>query len=127
MPLLRSMRAAPLALAYWLGVAGARQRNDGRARILMFHGTPRSHAQRLAPAALRRLGGSEDIEAIIGRMKSMKLAARHELERQIRAATPGFAATREERHQFDLAGWDELCRLDPAVIAIGSHTLTHPI
>ena len=32
-----------------------------------------------------------------------------------------------ERHHFDLAGWDELRRLDPAVVTIGSHTLTHPI
>jgi len=37
------------------------------------------------------------------------------------------AGTEGERHDFDLAGWDELRRLDPRTVTIGSHTLSHPI
>src|SRR6266446_1822282 len=44
---LRALSSAPRAVAYWLGVAGAPQRNNGCARILMFHGTPRNRARQL--------------------------------------------------------------------------------
>ena len=42
-----SFLRAPLAAGYLLGVLGAPERNDGRARIVMFHGTPRRFAGRL--------------------------------------------------------------------------------
>ena len=35
---------APLALAYWAGVAGASHRSAAGARILMYHGVPRRDA-----------------------------------------------------------------------------------
>ena len=35
--------------------------------------------------------------------------------------------TAADHAAFDLAGWDELRALDPAVVTIGSHTMTHPI
>ncbi|HWA37352.1 MAG TPA: hypothetical protein VG873_05750, partial [Burkholderiales bacterium] len=44
---MKALLRAPLAAAYYLGVAGAGERNDGRARILMFHGTPRARAATL--------------------------------------------------------------------------------
>jgi peptidoglycan/xylan/chitin deacetylase (PgdA/CDA1 family) len=213
---LRALRSAPLALAYWLGVAGSERRNNGCARILMFHGTPRSHAAAFArvlhyltrnfdivplssiatdaaardvrfrrqialtfddglrnnlevaypilkalgtPATffvcpglierrqwlwnhearqrLRRLdsldklsrdtGGPAQLEPFIEWMKKLDVSRRQAVQEQIRAATPRFAPSAAERHDFDLAGWEELRRLDPAVVAIGSHTLTHPI
>jgi peptidoglycan/xylan/chitin deacetylase (PgdA/CDA1 family) len=213
---LRALRAAPLALAYWMGVAGSGRRNNGCARILMFHGTPRSHAAAFArglryltrsfdivplgsiasdaasadvrfrrqialtfddglrnnvevaypilkelgiPATffvcpglieqrgwlwnhearrrLRRLdslsglsrdtGGPAEVEAFVEWMKKLDLAGRQAVQARIRAATPRFAPTAEERHEFDLAGWEELRRLDPALLTLGSHTLTHPI
>jgi peptidoglycan/xylan/chitin deacetylase (PgdA/CDA1 family) len=203
----KSFLRAPLALAYCLGLAGAAERNDGRARILMFHGTPRSRARALervlryvrrhfdvvplaqvardaasrdvrfrrqvaitfddglrnnvevaypilrrlgmpatffvcpalidarrwlwnheARQRLKRLSGSaSDIESIVQQMKALPLDRRHAMEESIRARTPDFAPTAVERHEFDLAGWDELRGLDPAVITLGSHTLTHPI
>lgn len=212
----RTFRVAPLALAYWLGVAGSAQRNNGCARILMFHGTPRSRAAALArglrylkrsfdivplgsiatgaaardfrfrrqialtfddglrnnvevaypilkelgiPATffvcpeliergkwlwnhearqrLRRLdslgdlsrdsGGPAEVEAFIEWMKKLDLPKRQAVEERVRVSTPRFAPTAEERHEFDLAQWDELRRLDPAIVTIGSHTLTHPI
>lgn len=212
---LRTLRSVPLALAYWLGIAGATQRDDGRARILMLHGVPRRNAAMLARMLrylkrhfdivpleelagavsrrerfsrqvaitfddgvrnnvevaypilralgvhatfflcpqlveerawlwnqetrqrLRRLsslqevsmqtGGPREVEAFIEWMKHLELSRRLEIETCVRAATPNFAATEEERHKFELASWDELRRLDPRFVAIGSHTLTHPI
>ena len=214
----RALRKAPLALAYWLGIAGSARRNDGRARILMFHGTPRRHAGaferglrylkrnfdivplgsiaadagsrdvrfrrqialtfddglrnnveiaypllkelgipatffvcpglieragwlwnhearqrllRLRPEAVRELaresGTGTQVEDIVEWMKSLDRAARERAEERVRDATHNFAATAEERHDFDLAGWEELERLDPSVVTIGSHTMTHPI
>jgi peptidoglycan/xylan/chitin deacetylase (PgdA/CDA1 family) len=213
---LRAMRTAPLALAYWLGVAGSGLRNNGCARILMFHGTPRSRAaafarvlhylkrnfdivplgsiaadagardvrfrrqialtfddglrnnvevaypllkalgipatffvcpglverrqwlwnhearQRLLrldslDALARETGGPAQVEPFIAWMKTLEIARRQAVQERVRAATPRFAPGAAERHEFDLAGWDELRRLDPAIVAIGSHTLTHPI
>ena len=209
----RSIVSAFAALGYSLGVAGARSRANGCARILMLHGTPRRHAQlfesvmryvqrqfRIVPLAalartddlvgklavtfddglrnnvevaypvLRALGvpatffvcpglvdrrawlwnhearqrllrmdakarhdlalelecGSE-VESIIYRMKRLPLADRGHVEALVRAATPRFEPTDVERHELDVAGWSELRALDPAIVTIGSHTLTHPI
>src|SRR3982074_2331356 len=41
---LLALRAAPVALAYWLGIAGSGRRNNGCARILMLHGVARRDA-----------------------------------------------------------------------------------
>lgn len=216
MPKLRSLHSAPLALAYWLGIAGSAQRQSGCARILMFHGTPRHRAgqfervlryikrqfevvplgslpdaidsptaplrrkvvltfddglrnnvqvaypilQRLGlPAtffvcpgliergqwlwnhearqrllrlpSLERIsgetGGPAEVEAFIEWMKALELSSRITVEGRIRAATPDFAPSATQKHELDLAGWDELRRLDPRIITIGSHTLSHPI
>ena len=206
------------ALGYWLGCLGAARREDGAARVIMFHGTPRRHARRfermlrylrnqfdivplpeivdraaagganlrrkvaltfddglrsnidiaypilkrlgipatfficpglverhawlwnhearqrlhrLAPPQRRDIGGvlgcDAEVEAIIDRMKTLGPAARREAEQRIRAATPDFSPTPAEQHEFDLAGWNELRHLDPAIITIGAHTMTHPI
>src|SRR5258708_15550877 len=42
---LRALSSAPRAFACWVGIAGATQRNNGCARVLMFHGTPRNRAR----------------------------------------------------------------------------------
>lgn len=198
---------APLAVGYFLGITGMASRNDGCARILMLHGTPRSEARRLermlrwlrrhfevVPLAqiardaargdvrfrrqvaltfddglrnnvevaypiLKRLGlpatffvcpslidagrwlwnhearqrllrmsrSAHDIDAIVRQMKALPLDKRVEMERSIRARTREFQPTPEERHRFDLAGWQELRSLDPSIVTIGSHTLTHAI
>jgi len=54
-------------------------------------------------------------------MKRLPLREREHAETRIRAATPHFAPTAEERHEFDLAGWDELRALEPRIVTIGSH------
>lgn len=73
------------------------------------------------------LGAPTGVEAFIEWMKTLKLAARRRIEGEIRAATPGFKPSAAQREESDLASWEELERLDPAVVTIGSHTMTHPI
>jgi peptidoglycan/xylan/chitin deacetylase (PgdA/CDA1 family) len=91
----------------------------------------RERLKTLAPQALEEIagfvGGPPEVEAFIEWMKTLKLAARRQVEEAIRAATPQFKATAEQHEKFDLAGWEELARLDPRVVTIGSHTMTHPI
>lgn len=85
----------------------------------------------LASAELRELGmhlGSPILrEALVEWMKRLPFAERRAAEAQIRAATPRFVPSPAERAEFDLATWDELRHLDPAIVSIGSHTMTHPI
>jgi peptidoglycan/xylan/chitin deacetylase (PgdA/CDA1 family) len=213
--MLSALRAAPVALANWIGLAGREDRAP--ARILLFHGTPWRHAStlerqlrwlkrrfRIRPlrsivaaaqqggavdgkvaltfdaglrsnvtvaypilhklalpatffvcpglveragwlwahearcrlvrleAAVRRelaaeLGAPAGIEALVDWMKTLELAARRRVEARLRDATSGFAPTPQEREDFDLAGWQELRKVDPAVVTIGSHSLTHAI
>jgi peptidoglycan/xylan/chitin deacetylase (PgdA/CDA1 family) len=70
---------------------------------------------------------SPNTEAIIAWMKSLPLEQRHHAEQSIRDATMDFQPTNQERTAYDLLGWDDLRRLDPALITIGSHTVSHPI
>ena len=101
-----------------------------RASWLWTH-EARSRLARLDAGARRELaaelGAPEEIEAFVGWMKKLDLAARRRVEARLRDATPRFAPTDAERDDFDLAGWEALRRLDPAIVTIGSHTLTHPI
>jgi peptidoglycan/xylan/chitin deacetylase (PgdA/CDA1 family) len=46
---------------------------------------------------------------------------------RIRAATTSFRPTPIQHDCFDLMSWQELRSIDPAVVTIGSHTLSHPI
>jgi peptidoglycan/xylan/chitin deacetylase (PgdA/CDA1 family) len=213
---LKKLHAAPLAVAYLLGMAGSTQRERSCARILMLHATPRAYARNFerqlrflkrhfevvslaalvdaldsptaplrrkvaitfddglknnvevaypilerlgVPATFfvcpqliergqwlwnhevrrrllrlaslqdiaRETGGPAELEAFIGWMKMLPLARRRKVEERVRAATPGFAPTTVEKREFDLASWEDLRRLDPRVVTIGSHTLTHPI
>lgn len=68
-----------------------------------------------------------EADARVEQMKAMKIAERRAAEEELRRATPGFEPTAAQHEEFDLATWDELRELDPAVVTIGSHTMTHPI
>jgi peptidoglycan/xylan/chitin deacetylase (PgdA/CDA1 family) len=213
--MMRKVLSAARALGYWTGIAGQRERSEGVARILVFHGTLRQDAAelerqlryvrrhfRVAPLAeviaqnacnlartvaitfddglrnnvtvaypiLRRLGlpatffvcpglidrgqwlwthevrrrlhhgGAglrrelaarygigNDAEDLVQWMKSLELASRNAVEATLREATASWRPSAAERHAYDLACWDELRGLDPSIVTIGSHTLTHPI
>ena len=64
-------------------------------------------------------------EQIIDVMKGLGMDARRRVEERIRLATPGFIPDSAQRQAFDLMSWDELRQLDPGVITIGSHSMTH--
>lgn len=66
-------------------------------------------------------------EPFIQWMKTLDLASRRPVEQAVRRATRYFVSTAEQRELFDLASWDELARLDPRIVTIGAHTLTHSI
>lgn len=91
----------------------------------------RQRLLRLVPGDLRALarefGCAPDVESIVAWLKTVPLPQRRDAESRIRDATRAFAPTADERHAFDVSGWDELRRLDPDLITLGSHTLAHPI
>lgn len=97
----------------------------------MWNHEARQRLLTLAPQALAELadtvGAPAQVEPFIDWMKGLKLAARHKVEGEIRAATPGFRPTPAQRDEFDVAGWQDLKALDPRVVTVGSHTMTHPI
>ena len=75
-----------------------------------------------------RMAGVEEgegIDSIISWMKSLPVVQREEVEGQIRTLTPDFHFTEEEHEKFDLMNWDELKALDPSIVSIGSHSLSH--
>jgi peptidoglycan/xylan/chitin deacetylase (PgdA/CDA1 family) len=74
------------------------------------------------------IGLATDVaEAIVVHMKTLPIAERLRREEALRERTPGFGPTAETKRRFDLLSWDDVARLDPALVTIGSHTLTHPI
>ena len=91
----------------------------------------RERLRTLAQPALAELaavvGAPAALEAFVEWMKTLPIGARRRVEEAIRTATRHFKPTREQREEFDLADWDELARLDPRVVTIGSHTMSHPI
>lgn len=101
-----------------------------RGRWLWTHET-RRRLSRLAPGARQELAlewnAPPGITELVRWMKTLDSGMRQRVEARVREATPGFAATAAEREEYDLADWKALRRLDPAIVAIGSHTLTHPI
>jgi peptidoglycan/xylan/chitin deacetylase (PgdA/CDA1 family) len=101
-----------------------------RASWLWTHETRRRLARLDAPAR-RELAGEwrapAEIEPFVGWMKTLELGRSRRVEARLAEATPRFAPTPAEREEFDLASWEELRRLDPALVTIGSHALTHPI
>jgi len=101
-----------------------------RAKWLWTHES-RRRLSRLGMGARRELAqewlAPAGIEEFVAWMKTLDSAARQRAEARLREATPDFTPTAAEREEFDLADWKALRGLDPALVTIGSHTLTHPI
>lgn len=93
----------------------------------------RERLKTLAPQARHDFGvrvlahDATDVEMLVEQMKRVPIAERQRAERELRAATPGFSPSPLQRQRFDPLTWHELGQLDPDLITIGSHTLSHPI
>lgn len=81
----------------------------------------------LAELRIRLLSPGNSVEGIVEWMKTLHLPQRVEAEQRIRQATPDFRATPAQQIAFDMMNWEDLLSLDPGLITIGSHTLSHPI
>ena len=68
-----------------------------------------------------------EVDAFVERMKQLDLPQRKRVEARLREASAGFAPSESEREAFDLAGWRELRSLDPSIVTVGSHSMTHPV
>lgn len=69
--------------------------------------------------------GSEVVEEIIERMKTMESERRISVEHFIRSLTHNFEMAKSQHDQYDTMSWDELQSVDPALITVGSHTVHH--
>jgi peptidoglycan/xylan/chitin deacetylase (PgdA/CDA1 family) len=67
------------------------------------------------------IDGRNPVEAL----RAARPAERLRAEERLRELTPGFAPTAAQRLDLDVASWDELRSLDPEVVSIGSHGMTH--
>lgn len=81
----------------------------------------------LADVRTALLAPDPSVDGIVEWMKTLKLPKRQRAEECIRQATPAFRPTANQCQAYDMMDWDELKSLDPGLIMIGSHTLTHPI
>lgn len=70
---------------------------------------------------------SSDSNSIVEWMKTLPIDECHARLDVVRSATKGFVPSRLQRDCFDLMSWQELSDLDPGLITVGSHTLSHPI
>jgi peptidoglycan/xylan/chitin deacetylase (PgdA/CDA1 family) len=66
-------------------------------------------------------------EAVVEWMKTIPTAQRLQAEQILREATPEFIPANDQKQAYDIMDWEQLRALDPELITIGSHTLTHAI
>ena len=68
-----------------------------------------------------------NVDEMMAWMKSLTPNLRKSVEGAIRAVTPDFEPTAQQREQYDVMTWEELSSLDPTLVTIGSHTVNHPM
>jgi peptidoglycan/xylan/chitin deacetylase (PgdA/CDA1 family) len=68
-----------------------------------------------------------DVEEMVAWMKTLASSPRRSAEEAIRRLTPDFKPTEKDQEQYGMMTWEELSVMDPALVSIGSHTITHPI
>lgn len=84
-----------------------------------------SEASRRDFCAMAGKRNSSDGAAILEWMKTIPLKKRKQMEENIRLQTPEFEFTDAEIELYGLLSWKDLQGLDPGLINIGSHTMTH--
>ena len=92
----------------------------------------RARLSRLQPDRVRALAMALGInaktpECIVHWMKSLPLEQRQRAEQQIAEETSDFVPSLDEIRANAPMSWDEMLKMDPGVVTIGSHTCTHPI
>ena len=98
----------------------------------MWNHDARARLNRLQPGAFREwaqaVGApSQQTEGAIAWMKTLALPDRLRVQAQLRDCTAHFVPTQQEHDAYDLMDWDEVRACDRGLMAIGSHTMTHPI
>lgn len=88
---------------------------------LQFAGQP------LRQALAAELGAPAEVEPLVQWMKEIDFPRRMRVEASLRQATAGFVPSEADREANDLADWHELRSLDPSLVTVGSHSMTHPI
>ena len=81
----------------------------------------------LPPLARQLACAATTVDEIVEWMKTLGLNDRQAAEAKIRQATPGFQPSVDDREAYDVMDWNTLGSLDPGLITIGSHTMSHPI
>lgn len=71
--------------------------------------------------------GNASPNTLVEWLKTLPTRSRLHIEQVIRAQTPGYCPTADERNQNELMSWDELAALDASLITIGGHSTNHPI
>ncbi len=84
-----------------------------------------SEANRRELCTQAGIRNSTDGVAVIEWMKTISLKKRIQVEEKIRHQTPGFAFTDSQLELYELMSWEDLAGLDPQLINVGSHTMTH--
>ncbi len=88
---------------------------------------PLLEAESLSALAEQLSCPSATVDGVVEWMKTLGPKERQAAEGKIRQATPDYEPSAEDREACDLMDWNALGSLDPELITIGSHTLTHPI
>jgi peptidoglycan/xylan/chitin deacetylase (PgdA/CDA1 family) len=82
-------------------------------------------ATRRGLCALASNSNSADGAVILEWMKTIPLDKRKQVEESIRLQTPEFEFTAAQLELYELMRWEDMAQLDPGLINIGSHTMTH--
>jgi peptidoglycan/xylan/chitin deacetylase (PgdA/CDA1 family) len=84
-----------------------------------------SEANRLELCTRAGIRNSTDGVAVLEWMKTIPMEKRRQVEEDIRLQTPGFAFTAAQLELFELMSWADLAGVNPGLINVGSHTMTH--
>jgi len=83
-------------------------------------------AERLQLALSIQAVGAQ-VEAIIARAKQLEPGPRRDFEEAVQRATREFSPDDALVDRYAPLGWEQLRAMDPALVTVGSHSLSHPI
>lgn len=103
-----------------IGVSRSIWTYEARARLARFG--PEQWISFVESVGIRE---RNDIDSVVAWMKRIPISTRGNVETAIRRLTPNFCFREEEHEKFDLMDWKEIGALDPKIITIGSHSMSH--